>query len=500
MKMGKVLFVAALGILMTLNVFAVKSAQGAELKDSIIIGTPLDITTTDPQGSNTDSNMMLFCMTHETLVALDPDTGTVIPGLAQFEIVDGLTFKFKLPENASFTDGTPCTANDVKFTFERAGGSSFTSPKLTLLENIEVLNDREVVFKISKPSQEFLMQLAHRSLSILSEKAIRESGDEASNMGTGLYKIENWVPGDYISMVRYDGYWGEKAKTRRVEFKLMKEDSARVIALQTGEIDVCIDLPSVELNYVRDDSALKLIQVPNVVMLYLTMNNEIEPFKNQKVRQALAHAVNKQALLIAGLNGQGEVHNSMINRGQFGLNKSITGYDYDLEKAKALLTEAGYSDGFTMELSFNGSARNLMAQVIQADFAKIGVTVKLDETESAALKGRLNEHKFQTALYAWTDADGTDFTVRSMYYTGSGSNRSLIANPDMDKRIDEALFESDVEKREKMYNELDEKLTEISPIIPICTSVLNIGTRAEVEGVVWMSTAKHDYRKIYMEK
>jgi peptide/nickel transport system substrate-binding protein len=273
-----------------------------------------------------------------------------------------------------------------------------------------------------------------------------------------------------------------------------------VIALQTGEIDVCINLPTMELGYVRDDSALKLIEVPDVVMLYLTMNNEIEPFKHQKVRQALAHAVNKQALLIAGLNGQGELHSNMINRGQFGLNKSITGYGYDLEKAKALLSEAGYPNGFTMELSFNGSARNLMAQVIQADFAKIGVTVDLDETESAALKGRLNEHKFQTALYAWTDADGTDFTVRSMYYTGSGSNRSLIANSEIDERIDEALFESDVKKRETMYNELDDKLTEICPIIPICTSVLNIGTRAKVEGIVWMSTAKHDYRKVYMEE
>ncbi len=472
--------------------------EGATFQDTIIIGTPLDVTTTDPQGSNTDANMMLFCLTHETLVELDPETGEVIPGLAEFEIVDGMTFKFKLPADATFTDGTPCTANDVKFTYERAMVSSFTSPKLVLVTDMIVENDQELTIKISQPSQEFLMQLAHRSLSILSEKAVTEQGDAASNLGTGMYMLENWVPGDYISVVRYDGYRGDTAKTRRIELRLMKEDSARVIALQTGEIDVCIDPPSVELDYIANDSNLALIQVPNVIMLYLTMNNEKAPFNNQKVRQAMAHAINKEALILAGYNGLGSAHNNMINRGQFGLDESLTGYEYDLEKAKALLEEAGYPNGFTFELAYNGSAKNLMAQVIQADLAKIGITADLQEMESAALKSMLNEHNHETALYQWTDADGTDFTVRSMYYTGSGSNRSLIADSTLDKMIDEALVEADVDKRQQMYHEIEAYVTEVCPIVPICTSILNIGTKADVQGVVWMSTAKHNYRNIYM--
>ena len=481
---------------------AAQSAGAVKLKDQVVIGTPMDITTTDPQGSNTDANMMLYALTHETLVELDPKTGNVIPGLAEFQVIDGYTFKFTLPANATFTDGTPCTANDVKFTYERAKTSpkGFTTPKMVLVSSIDVQNDRELTLKISQPSQEFLMTLAHRSLSILSEKEVTARGDDGADLGTGMYSLEKWIPGDYVSVVRYDGYRGEKAKTRRVEIRLMKEDSARVIALQTGEIDVCINPPSVELDYIAKDANLELVQIPNVIMLYLAFNNTKAPFNNKAVRQALAHAVNKQALIIAGYNGLGTPHNNMINIGQFGLDKTITGYDFDLDKAKSLLAQAGFPNGFTFELAYDGSAKALMAQVLQSDFAKIGVTLDLQEMENAALKSMLNEKNHVSALYQWTDVDGTDFTVRSMYYTGSGSNRSLIADPKLDKMIDDALVEADVQKRAQMYNEIDRYVTEACPIVPICTSILSIGIRKGLGGVVWMGTAKHDYRGIYAQE
>jgi len=468
-------------------------------QEKIVIGTPLDVTTTDPQGSNTDANMILFCMTHETLVELDPKTGKIIPGLAECKIVDGYTFRFKLPKDATFTNGTPCTARDVKFTLDRAMQSSFTKPKLTLVTKIEVLNDQELVIKISQPSQEFLMNLAHRSLSILSEAALK-ANEKGYALGTGKYFLKEWIPGDHLTVARYEKYRKGPAKTKFVELRLMKEDSARVIALQTGEIDVCIDPPSVELDYIANDKNLALIQVPNVIMLYIAMNNTKAPFNNPKVRQALAYAVNKEKLIQAGYNGQGTVHNNFINRGQFGLDTALTGYEYSINKAKALLSEAGCSNGFEFELAYNGSVKALIATVLQEDFAKIGVKVKLAEMESAALKSMLNEKKHTAALYQWTDADGTDFTVRSMYYSGSGSNRSLIADKKLDKMIDDALVEPSSAKRAEKYHLIEKYLRDACPIIPICTSIINVGTKASVKGAVWMSTAKHDYRDIYISK
>ncbi len=473
--------------------------NSGKFQDKIVIGTPLDVTTTDPQGSNTDANMIVFCMTHETLVEIDPKTGKTIPGLAEFKVLDSQTFKFTLPADATFTDGSPCTAKDVKFTLDRAMQSSFTKPKLTLITKIEVLGDRELSIKISQPSQEFLLNLAHRSLSILSEAALK-ANEKAYSLGTGKYFLKEWIPGDHLTLERYEKYRKGPAKTKSVELRLMKEDSARVIALQTGEIDVCIDPPSVELNYIAGDKNLALIQVPNVIMLYIAMNNTKAPFDNQKVRQALACAVNKEKLIQAGYNGHGTVHNNFINRGQFGLDQSLTGYEYDLKKAKALLAEAGFPNGFQFELAYNGSVKALIATVLQEDFAKIGVKAKLVEMESAALKSMLNEKKHAAALYQWTDADGTDFTVRSMYYSGSGSNRSLIADKNLDKMIDEALVESNDGKRAEKYRLIEKYLKDACPIIPICTSIINVGTKASVKGVVWLGTAKHDYRDIYIAK
>jgi peptide/nickel transport system substrate-binding protein len=473
--------------------------DSGKYQGKIVIGTPLDVTTTDPQGSNTDANMILFCMTHETLVEIDSKTGKVIPGLAEYKVVDGLTFRFKLPKDATFTDGTPCTAKDIKFTLDRAMQSSFTKPKLKLVTKIEVLNDQELIIKISQPSQEFLMNLAHRSLSILSESALK-ANEKRYAMGTGKYFLKEWIPGDHVTVERYEKYRKGPAKTKTIEFRLMKEDSARVIALQTGEIDICIDPPSVELDYIANDKNLSLIQVPNVIMLYIAMNNTKAPFDNPKVRQALAYAVNKEKLIQAGYNGQGTVHNNYINRGQFGLDDTLTGYEYNIQKAKALLSEAGFPNGFEFELAYNGSVKALIATVLQEDFAKIGVKVRLAEMESAALKSMLNEKKHTAALYQWTDVDGTDFTVRSMYYSGSGSNRSLIADKNLDKMIDEALVEPNSAKRAEKYHLIEKYLKDVCPIIPICTSIINVGTKASVKGVVWMSTAKHDYRDIFISK
>ena len=204
-------------------------------QDTIVIGVANDVTTLDPQGSNTDANMMVFTLTHETLVEVDPDTNEVIPGLATGWTVsdDGCTFSFTIPEGVTFTDGTPCTANDIKYTYERANESSFTKTKVNLITDITVVDETHIDITIEKPSQEFLLLLAHQSMSILSEKLVNED-EFGYQIGTGRYMVEDWIPGDQISFVRYDGFYGEPAPTRRIVFRLIKEDSSRLIALQTG--------------------------------------------------------------------------------------------------------------------------------------------------------------------------------------------------------------------------------------------------------------------------
>ncbi|MEA5059604.1 MAG: ABC transporter substrate-binding protein [Candidatus Pelethousia sp.] len=483
-------------------------AAPTSYKDTVIIGVANDVTTLDPQGSNTDANMMVFTLTHETLVEIDPDTGEIVPGLAEsWEVSeDGCTFTFTLPAGVTFTDGTPCTANDVEFTYERAEESSFTKTKVELVTDIEAIDDTHISITISKPSQEFLMLLAHRSMSILSE-ALVKADEFGYQIGTGMFSVEAWVPGDQISFVRNDAYRKGAAPTRSIVFRLIKEESSRLIALQTGEIDVCIDPLSTDLGYIEDDANLELIKIPNVVMLYIAINNERPGLDNVHVRKAIAYATDKESMIIAGYNGEGTVHNNFINRGQFGLNEDLSVYDYNIDKAKEELALAGYKEGeLTFEVIYNGSAKENIALVLQADLAKVGINLNLTKLETAALKGILNDAAldYEMCLYQWTDADGTDFTVRNMYGSyeedgtlkKNGSNRSVLKDPVLNDMIDAALIEQDTAKREQMYHDIEAYLYEICPIVPICTSMINIGIKKGLTGAKWIGTAKHDYRYI----
>jgi peptide/nickel transport system substrate-binding protein len=478
-------------------------------QDTVIIGVANDVTTLDPQGSNTDANMMAFILTHETLVEIDPETGDVIPGLAEsWEVSDdGCTFTFTIPAGVTFSDGTPCTTQDIKYTYERAKESSFTKTKVSLITDITPIDDTHISITIEKPSQEFLVLLAHKSMSILSEK-LTTTEEFGYQIGTGMFSVEEWVPGDQISFVRNDNYHGDtKAPTRRIVFRLIKEESSRLIALQTGEIDVCIDPLTTDLSYIEDDANLELIKIPNVVMLYIAMNNEKPGLNNEHVRKAIAYATDKESMIIAGYNGEGTVHNNFINRGQFGLYEDIPVYDYNIEKAKEELALSGFQPGdLTFEVIYNGTAKENVALVLQADLAKIGIGLTLTKLETAALKGILNDEAldYELCLYQWTDADGTDFTVRNMYGSyeengqlkKNGSNRSNLKDATLNAMIDAALIEQDSAVREKMYNDIEMYLYNICPIVPICTSMINIGVKKGLTGAKWLGTAKHDYRLV----
>lgn len=178
---------------------SVKSAAiqaDVKYKDTIVIGVANDITTLDPQGSNTDANMMAFYLTHETLVDIDPDTGEVIPALAESWTVsdDGCTFVFTLPEDATFTDGSRVTAEDVKYTYEKAKTSSFAKMKVSDIEEIVCLDDTHVQITLAKANQDWITLMAHKGMSILSKSACEKDEKTGCYMGSGMFSSRTGFP------------------------------------------------------------------------------------------------------------------------------------------------------------------------------------------------------------------------------------------------------------------------------------------------------------------
>ena len=491
----------------------VKSAEvkaDATYKDTVIIGIANDVNNLDPQGSNTDANMMVFYLTHERLVNIDPDTGKVIPALATEWTVsaDGCVYEFTIDKDATFTDGTPCTAEDVKYTYDKAKTSSFASQKVADVIATEVIDSTHIRITLQKANQDWLTLMAHGGMSILSKAACEKDSVNGPRLGSGMFSLEEWVPGSHCSFVRYDGYRKGAAPTRRIVMKLYKEASTRLIALQTGEIDVCIDPSTTDLERIKADANLDLIQTPNVVMLYMPMQMEKKGLDNVHVRKALAYAMDKESIVFAAYDGLATVHNNYINRGQFGLNENIHVYEYNLEKAKEELALSGYKPGqLTFHIMVDKEFKKTAALIFQGACAQIGINIVLEEMETAALKGKLNDASldYELALYQFTDDLGTDYTLRNQHGSTvqadgtlkkNGSNRCNMKDATFNAMLDEALVETDSAKREQDYHEIENYLDEICPLVPICTSYINIGAKKGLVGAIWKPDAKHDFRYI----
>ena len=491
----------------------VKSAEvkaDATYKDTVIIGIANDVNNLDPQGSNTDANMMVFYLTHERLVNIDPDTGKVIPALATEWTVsaDGCVYEFTIDKDATFTDGTPCTAEDVKYTYDKAKTSSFASQKVADVIATEVIDSTHIRITLQKANQDWLTLMAHGGMSILSKAACEKDSVNGPRLGSGMFSLEEWVPGSHCSFVRYDGYRKGAAPTRRIVMKLYKEASTRLIALQTGEIDVCIDPSTTDLERIKADANLDLIQTPNVVMLYIPMQMEKKGLDNVHVRKALAYAMDKESIVFAAYDGLATVHNNYINRGQFGLNENIHVYEYNLEKAKEELALSGYKPGqLTFHIMVDKEFKKTAALIFQGACAQIGINIVLEEMETAALKGKLNDASldYELALYQFTDDLGTDYTLRNQHGSTvqadgtlkkNGSNRCNMKDATFNAMLDEALVETDSAKREQDYHEIENYLDEICPLVPICTSYINIGAKKGIVGAIWKPDAKHDFRYI----
>ena len=324
------------------------------VKKDLIVGTAADINQLNPMLQNDQANNNCLVMTHQRLVSLDNETNEKNPQLAtSWEWTDDNHLVFHLVENATFSTGEPLTADDVVFTYEMAMSDdptlSAVSGTLGLVESVEALDTYTVQFTTTQYSNELLDTLMGVPMSIQSKAAWEdESNEEPWLVGSGQYVFSEWKEGEYAKFVRNENYWGDDpGMADEIIFKPLLEASQRVIALQNGEIDVCIDPPATELEYLEEDENITVHTQPGTRLFYLGFNCEKEPFNNEKLRQAVSCAIDKDYIIEVVLGGRGKPQTSILNRGVWSFldDNEIEGYTYDLDRAKELMAEAGYPDG-----------------------------------------------------------------------------------------------------------------------------------------------------------
>jgi peptide/nickel transport system substrate-binding protein len=428
-----------------------------------------------------------------------------VPGLAQsWDIArDGLTYTFKLRPNVKFHDGTPLTAEAVRFCFERqmndkgpyyaTGTYPYVKGFLGNVAGVEVIDPLTVQIKLKAPLTPFLQYLAHHSLYIYSPEALKKFGKDIvkNPVGTGPFKLETWEPGVKVVLARNDQYWGGAPKLRQAIYVPIIEAQARLAAIKTGEIDLTMDVPPDSLAELRKDGDVVVAETNSSAVWYVTLNTRHPILKDRRVRQALNYAINKDAIIRDILKGTAIVARGPMSPvyGPF-YEENLQKYPHDLEKARALLKEAGYAGGF--ELTFlvpeSGSGMQSpveMATVIQANLAQVGVRAKIQTMEWGAYLKKYLEGP-DMAEMSWNpsigDPDHMMYMLLSSDRFPPAFNAGFYQNDKVDDLLRKGRTTIDEKTRVPLYKEAQKLVVDDAPWIFVDHGKQVIIHRKRVQG------------------
>lgn len=473
-----------------------------QYKEEIVIGLASEFDTIDPQGSNADRNFLVQDAVFDLLTDTDLDELVNKGELCEtVTMLEPDLWEFKLYPNVNFHDGTILDTDDVLFTFDRAKESQFCTSYVSQIEEVIKIDDLTFQMKLVKPNLDFNYVLANNQLAILSKEAFESMPEEqAATIGTGPWKYESYVPGEYVSLVRNeDSTFYETPNTKRLVFKMIPEASSRLIALQTGEIDICLDPSATDFGTIADDKDLNLLQIQGRGLRYIAFNLSKEsPFSNELVRQAVACAINRDDIITVATGGYASRANNVLSKGCWGYT-DIEGIPEDLEKAKVLMAEAGYPDGFSTALYYqNDTERSDIATVVQAQLAEIGITAELKGLEAAAFSEAVVQNgEHEICIGRWTPGLNPDGMFRNSLYSAGGTNYAKCKDAKLDELLDAAMSEVDVSKRLALYAEIQTYLTEeLIPWVPIYLTVNTVAARADVEGLKLHPAALHNFKYV----
>jgi peptide/nickel transport system substrate-binding protein len=449
--------------------------------------------TLDPQFITDVTTFRAVGTMYEALTKQD-ENGKVGPGLALSWTLspDKRTWTFKLRPGVTFHDGTPFNAQAVKFTYDRILNPATGSPRRSTLEMVEAtaaVDDLTFRLTTKEPFAPLLAQLSAYNVYILSPTQVQKEGANFSKTasGTGPFRFKSWQPGEKLVVERNDKYWGEKARLDSVVFSVVPEDSARTLLLLGGQADVISELPYVMVKKLGSLDAVRVLRKPGYRTIYVGMNLSVPPFNDIRVRQAVGHAINKQALVQGLLNGIGTLGGSLESSVIEGTSKELQPYAYDPVKAKKLLAEAGFPNGFSTDFMVPTGRYNMDRQVgeaIQGQLAAVGIKVNIQSPEFGAYLAALNKGKVPMFLSGKGSPTGDmDFTQALLNASNGKMNYFHFNSPEVDKLIAQQRVAVDPKERQRLLAELQAKVYQEQPHITLYYEDQVWATRANVHDV-----------------
>lgn len=476
-----------------------EDAAGGDL----VVANLADAVAIDPHASNDTPSSNVAYNIYEALVVQDENM-ELQPGLAEsWEPIDDTTWEFKLREGVKFHDGSDFNADVVKANIDRILDPAVASPRSFLYDmitEVQVVDPYTVRFVTEYPFAPLPAHLAHNGGGMISAKLIAadyaameagaEPGSEISKnpVGTGFFKFESWSPGTEIKLVRNDDYWGEPAKLDSVTFKVVPEGLTRIAELETGVAHISDPLSPSDVTRVEATDGMYVNRQESVALTYMGFNTQKEPFDNKFVRQAISMAIDKNGIIEGIYDGAGIPAVGPIAPQVFGYDESVTGIEYDVEAAKALLAEAGYADGFSTTLLTNDNRERVdAATYIQAQLAEIGIDVQIEVLEWGAYLEQTAAGNHEMVMLGWTTVTGdADYGMYPLFHSsnhGESGNRTFISNPELDEVLVEARQNPDPAERLALYKQAQEILVDEAPMFYIHHQEYLLGVSDKVKGL-----------------
>lgn len=437
----------------------------------------------------------------------------------------------KFHSNKDFKPTRDFNADDVVFSFNRqldpnhpyhkvSGGSYeyFIGMDMqNIIDKVEKVDDYTVKISLKVPNAPFLANLAMDFASIYSAqyadamaKAKTPEKLDSAPIGTGPFEFVSYQKDSAVRYKAFENYWQGKAKIDRLVFSITPDASVRYAKLQKGECHAAPYPNPADIAKLKADSNITLLTKPGLNVGYLNFNVQKAPFDNVKVRQALNYAVNKDAIIESVYQGAGQVAKNPIPPTMWSYNDEVKDYAYDPEKAKALLKEAGFENGFETDLwampvsrPYNPNARR-MAELVQADWEKVGVKAKIVSYEWGEYLKRMRAGDHQTGMMGWTgdngDPDNFLNTLLSCAAVESGSNYANFCHKEFNDLVTKAAQVTDPAERTALYQQAQLVFKEQAPWITIAHSTTYFPVRKEVKGYVIDPFGLHNFYAVELEK
>lgn len=418
-----------------------------------------------------------------------PGVSELVPGLAETWEVDesGMVYTFNIRKGALFHNGEEVTAEDVAFTFDRmlnpeteglntdffdmiVGADARMNGDADNTAGLKVIDKYTLEITIEEPFAPFVAGLATPAGSVYSKKAVEAAGEQFGieaklTIGSGPFQLEEWVVNDKIVMSTFKDYWKGRAQFDELMFKIIPDSETARMLFEKGELDLFdLDNARSQIPYFTTSDKWKdnIVSGPRVGVYYYCINEKIEPLDNVKVRKALQMAIDRQSILEKMYYGKGRLVDSVIPPGLYGYNPDIEKIVYDPEKAKALLVEAGYPDGFDMEIAqVSDSPSSLkINEVVQADLLKIGINVTITQSDSSTFYGIRKTGELPTYYSDWSaDFNDPDNFIYTFFSEKNSPNRSFnYTNKEVQADIEKARVMTNPEERIALYQEIEKTI------------------------------------------